>query len=115
MCYKHFQKLLTSFVKRFLKNQPATAKLLTESRMVKCSTSHKRRGHNQPNLNQSLSQIITSVTRGWCSDHDVEYQSADDVIGVAMVPLAMILFALLSVSRKFIIAASKYLGHINGA
>lgn len=67
-------------------------------------------------LNQSLSQIITSVTRViGVLIMMLSINLAMTLIGVAMVPLAMILIrAVVSKSQGYYRSQQQYLGHING-
>ncbi len=79
--------------------------------------SHKRRGDTiNQTLNHSLSQIITSVTRVvGVLIMMLSINVLMTLIGVAMVPLAMILIRfVVSKSQIYYRRQQEYLGHING-
>ena len=67
-------------------------------------------------LNQSMSQIITSVIHNYrCTDHDVIDQLANDISAHLILPVSMILImAIVKQSQKYFKSQQEYLGHVNG-
>jgi len=100
-----------------LENQPHAVEIFRRHQPREVAVEdHQRRGHGQPDLNQSLTQIITSVvTVVGVLIVMFSINWAMTIIALLIVPISLAFTGIvISKSQKYFKQQQDYLGHVNG-